>query len=351
MMNEKIKQVFEKGHNESGFSGAVLITEGDKEILSYACGYSHIGHKVENNVLTRFDTASITKLFTAVSIFQLIEKKRLSLNDKVLDIIDIGETTISKEVTIYQLLTHTSGIGDDADEEAGEKYEDIWKEKPCYSVRELRDFLPQFIEKPMNFEPGKGCRYNNCAYILLGLVIEKITGISYYDYVNKNIFEKADMKDTGFFSMDDINENVAEGYTKKLDDKGNAIGLRKNIYSYPPKGAADGGAYSTVYDLNKFMKAVISNKLLSALFTKEILLPKEMHRKRIDGSVKYMGFGFEFVLDANTSEIIYITKDGSNAGVSNTIKYYPKEDITEIVLSNVELNIWNLLRKAEKFLF
>lgn len=96
------------------------------------CGYSHIGHKVENNVLTKFDTASITKLFTAVSIFQLVEKKLLSLNDKVLDIIDIGETTISKEVTIYQLLTHTSGIGDDADEEAGEKYEDIWKEKPSY---------------------------------------------------------------------------------------------------------------------------------------------------------------------------------------------------------------------------
>lgn len=71
---------------------------------------------------TRFDTASITKLFTAVSIFQLIEKKLLQLNDKVLDIIDIGKTTISREITIYQLLTHTSGIGDDADEETGETY-------------------------------------------------------------------------------------------------------------------------------------------------------------------------------------------------------------------------------------
>ncbi|WP_257675589.1 serine hydrolase [Clostridium felsineum] len=86
------------------------------------CGYSHIGHKVENNMRTRFDTASITKLFTAVSIFQLIEKKLLQLNDKVLDIIDIGKTTISREITIYQLLTHTSGIGDDADEETGETY-------------------------------------------------------------------------------------------------------------------------------------------------------------------------------------------------------------------------------------
>ncbi|MCR3760283.1 serine hydrolase [Clostridium felsineum] len=110
-------------------------------------------------------------------------------------------------------------------------------------------------------------------------------------YGRKNLLiEQADMEDTGFFSTDETNENVAEGYTEKLDDKGKVIGLRKNIYSYLPKGAADGGTYSTVYDLNKFIKAISGNKLLSAIFTKEILCFKEMHRKRIDGTVKYMGF-------------------------------------------------------------
>lgn len=206
---KKIKELFNKATKEDYFSGVAMIKQGEKVVFSYNTGYAHRGFLIENSLETRFDTASITKLFTSVAIFQLIDKGLLSLNDKVLDILDIGDTKISKEVTIYHLLTHTSGIGDDADEEAGEDYEEIWKDKPNYSVRNLEDYLPNFIHKEPNFEPGKGCRYNNCAYILLGLVIEKITGKEYREYVKKNIFEKIGMKDTEFLSMDGINRNTA----------------------------------------------------------------------------------------------------------------------------------------------
>ena len=85
-------------------------------------------------------------------------------------------TVISPDVTVRHLLTHTSGIGDDADEEAGESYEEVWRDRPNYSVREAVDFLPQFVHRAPNFAPGQGCRYNNCGYVLLGLMVERATG-------------------------------------------------------------------------------------------------------------------------------------------------------------------------------
>ncbi len=104
---------------------------------------------------TRFDTASVTKLFTSLATLQLIDQDLFDLETRVIDFLNLKGTTISKEVNVFHLLTHTSGIGDDSEEEAGEVYEDLWKTKPNYSVTITADFLPQFIYKPANFPPGK----------------------------------------------------------------------------------------------------------------------------------------------------------------------------------------------------
>ncbi|MDD6795310.1 MAG: serine hydrolase [Clostridiaceae bacterium] len=346
---KKIKELFNKATKEDYFSGVAMIKQGEKVVFSYNTGYAHRGFLIENSLETRFDTASITKLFTSVAIFQLIDKGLLSLNDKVLDILDIGDTKISKEVTIYHLLTHTSGIGDDADEEAGEDYEEIWKDKPNYSVRNLEDYLPNFIHKEPNFEPGKGCRYNNCAYILLGLVIEKITGKEYREYVKENIFEKIGMKDTEFLSMDGINRNTAEGYTP-IEDGDDIIGWRKNIYSYPPIGAGDAGAYVTVNDLDKFFRELVNNKLLSEKLTKEILNFKELYREN-DERKLYMGYGFEHIVRKKDNKVLCIKKDGSNAGVANIVNYYPDIDTTfSILCNNDACDIWDLSFEVQQII-
>ena len=347
---DKIRELFREASEKDNFSGVVLIKKGENEVFSYKSGYAHRGFMIENSLSTRFDTASITKLFTAVSIFQLIDKKLISLDDKVLDILDLKDTKISKDVTIYHLLTHTSGIGDDADEEAGESYEDIWKDKPNYSVRELVDFLPNFIYREPNFEPGKGCRYNNCAFILLGLVIEKVTGENYCEYVKKNIFDKISMMDTDFLSMDGINKNTAEGYACIEDEDENIIGWRKNIYSYPPKGAADSGAYTTVYDLDKFIRELVKNKLISEKMTKEILTPKELYREN-DERLAYMGYGFEHIIRKSDNKVFCIKKEGCNAGVADVVKYYPEIDTTFIILSNTDAcDIWDLAFEVQQYL-
>lgn len=126
------------------------------------------------------------------------------------------ETKIPNDVTITHLLTHTSGIADDADEEAGEKYVDLFIDKPNYSIRKCKDFIPQFAYKEPIFRAGTGVRYNNCAFALLGIVIEEVCHISYTEYVSKNIFDVCRMNNTGFYSKDHDNAAIAEGYTMQF---------------------------------------------------------------------------------------------------------------------------------------
>ncbi|WP_027633679.1 serine hydrolase domain-containing protein [Clostridium hydrogeniformans] len=345
-----VRDIFEDYAKNKNFSGTVLIKQGEKELFSCTHGYAHIGWEIRNTLDTRFDTASITKLFTAVSILQLVDKNLIKLEDKALDILDIENGEISKDINLYHLLTHTSGIGDDADEESGESYEEIWREKPNYSVRECRDFIPQFVYKKPYFSPEKGCRYNNCAYILLGLVIEKISGKSYIEYVKENIFKKASMNNSDFLSMDGIHKNMAEGYVSIENSDKEILGFRKNIYSYPPVGCSDGGAHTTVGDLDIFIRNILNNKLLSERLTNEILKPKEFY---IENSKRdfYMGYGFEFILRKRDHKVFCITKDGSNAGVACVTRYFPENDITFTILSNNDsCDIWDIAFKVQPHL-
>lgn len=343
-----ISDVFKKYYHNSNFSGAGLVKQGNSTIFSGAFGYAHKGMKVENTINTRFDTASITKLFTTVAVLQLIDKGLLSFNDRIIKMLNISDTSISEEVTIYHLLTHTSGIGDDADEEDGESYEEIWKNKPNYSIRETVDFLRQFIHKPSKFAPGMGCRYNNVAFVLLGLAMEKVSGIKYRDYIAENIFKKAGMSNTEFCSMDGIYSNVAEGYAKVDDDRGNLIGWRKNIYSFPPIGSPDSGAYTTVGDLDRFIRSLRRGELLSGQLTNEILCPKVVYRKH-ENFTEMMGYGFEFAVDSD-DRVIFMKKDGCNPGVDCVITYYPDIDTTVAILANQDCNVWNINREIQVLL-
>lgn len=338
---KQIDSIFNRYIEEENFSGVGFIKQGESVIYNKAFGYAHRGFKIPNYTNTKFDTASITKMFTTVAILQLVDKGLIALTDKVLDIIDIGESKLSKDITIYHLLTHTSGIGDDADEEAGESYEEIWRTKPNYSVKETRDYLAQFKDKEPYFKPGEGCRYNNCAFILLGLIIEEVTGKTYREYVKEHIFDAIEMKDTGFYAMNDVVENAAEHYASILDSEENVIGYNKNIYSYPSIGSADAGALTTATDLELFLTSLRKGELLSEGLTEDILKPKELH-KEYGKVTTYMGFGLSFIVSNETKEVVYFQKDGVNAGVACVMNYYPQHDITTIVMSNQDANVWDL---------
>ena len=121
------------------FSGVVLISQGDRQLFAVAHGYASHTWRTPNTLMTRFDTASITKLFTAVAVLQMVEDAELTLDTSIVDFLGLQGTAISREVTVHHLLTHTSGIGDDCEEEAGEIYEHLWRTKPNYSVTQTED--------------------------------------------------------------------------------------------------------------------------------------------------------------------------------------------------------------------
>lgn len=336
-INELV-QYFQTLEARDEFSGVVLVTQGDVSLYTGAYGYASRAWRIRNTMETRFDTASITKLFTSVATLQLIDRKLLALDTGIVDLLGLEGTNISNEVTIFHLLTHTSGIGDDADEEAGESYEDLWKTKPSYSVTETADFLPQFVRKSPNFPPGQGCRYCNCGYVLLGLAIEKVSEMEYRHYVRQNIFAQAGMAHSDFFRLDRVNENVAEGSDPIRDETGTIIGWKKNIYSFPPIGSPDSGAYVSAADLDRFLRAVKGGELLSPEMTEAFFTPQVQYRT-MDGWNKQYGYGLWFYVD-KAGQVVCYQKEGINAGVSGVIRHFPQHDISVVILSNMEDGVW-----------
>ena len=346
MLNE-IESLYEKYYKENNFSGSALVKKGDNIVFARAYGYAHRGFKVKNTIDTMFDTASVTKLFTVVAILQLIDKKLLKIDDKIVNIIDLKGTKIPSDVTIFHLLTHTSGIADDCEEEAGEKYEDLFISKPNYSIRNCIDFIPQFAYKEPNFKAGTNVRYNNCAFVLLGLVIEKLTCQSYREYVTKSVFTACEMNHTGFYAKDDSDAIIAEGYYAIYDKMKNIVEWRKNIYSYPPIGTGDSGAFTSVGDLDIFMRALKSGKLLSEEMTREIMKPQSNIERKYDEGKDVYGYGFKFTYDKD-GRLKCMSKDGENSGVAAKVAYYPDMDTTSIVLGNQTCNVWELHGKVEE---
>ncbi len=346
-MRADIAAIMQHHHEVMHFSGVCLVKQGDHVLFHDAYGLAHRGFGIPNTVTTRFDTASITKLFTATAIVQLFERNLIALGTAVMPFLGIQGTAISDDVTIFHLLTHTSGIADDADEEAGEDCELLFVDKPNYSIRQTKDFLPQFAFKPPVFAPGDGVRYNNCAFVLLGLVIETVTGVDYRTYVEEQVFARAGMNDSGFCAMDEVNRDLAEGYKAiELDD--GTVTWKKNIYSYPPIGSPDGGATVTALDLDRFIRAILDATLVSAA-ARDLLLNPRILVDETDGIQSMNGFAFEFRVAAD-GEILSIQKDGQNAGVAAQLVYYPTIDTSSIILANQDCNVWSIQRELRSLL-
>jgi len=329
--------------SEEEFSGVVLIQGPTGVEFSGAYGFASRRWSVPCSPNIRFDTASMTKLFTAVAVLQQIEAGAFELETKAVEYLELAGTQISPDATVYHLLTHTSGIGDDADEEAGERYEDLWIDRPNYAVTQTEHFLPQFAQKPEVFAPGEGCRYCNCSYVLLGLMVERATGLSYRDYVTARVFEKAEMSRAGFFDRNIHEPAVAEGEEPIKGADGTIREWRGNLYSSPPIGSPDGGAHVMASDLVKFLHALQRGRLLGPEMTQAMFVPRERYRVRKSGKLHMMGFAFEFET-SDDGAIHSYWKEGINVGVSGILRFYPATSRTVVVLSNMESGAWAPIR-------
>ncbi len=314
---------------ENNLSGVVLIAKEGKPIYREAFGFSNLPDRVKNKPDTKFNLASINKMFTAMAIMQLVESGKISLQDKVGQYLtDYPNKTVADSVTIHQLLTHTSGM-----RSFWEDYDKLAKEK----FKTVSDYLPLFADKKLAFAPGSDFYYSNSGYMVLGLIIEKVSGQNYFDFVKEHIYKPAKMMNTDAYELDNAIPNLAIGYTMSLEEPGQ---WKNNIYSNLAKGTPAGGGYSTVDDLLNFANALQNN----------ILLSKENIALCTSGKVKYRegmyGYGFE-ENTINGHRIFGHT--GGHDGIACELMIYPDLGYTVVILTNGEVeNYWeasNLIKK------
>jgi len=246
------------------FSGVVLLAQHGQVIYSGAFGMASKEYGAPNTVDTSFNIGSIDKLMTRIAIVQLIAQHKLSYDDTIGRVLPAYPNKSASSVTVRELLDMSSGIGDFF----GPAYQAV----PKAQLRTLADYIPLFADKPLAFAPGTQQAYSNGGFIVLGLIIERVSGMSYYDFIQQHIFGPAGMTESGWFERDVPKAGVASGYTK-VTEHGDATAWLNNIYTTPARGSSAGGGYASATDLLKFAAALEEGKLLDAAGTAQVLGP------------------------------------------------------------------------------
>ncbi len=310
------------------FSGTAAITVAGHTVFQACYGLANRADGVPIRPGTRFGLASVTKMFTAVAVADLVATGRLEFDRPVVDVLPAPRrpATLRPDVTVAHLLSHTSGIADYFEEEDEDAdYARLWADRPTYAFRRPGDFLPLFGDLPPYRAPGQQFQYSNAGYIVLGLVIEEIAQQPYPDVVTRRVFERAGMADSGFFALDEVRPDVAVGYLAPDTPDGR---WRSNVFALPIVGGADGGAFSTAADLDRFLRAYDDGTLVGPEVRDALLTP----RTPVDPGLS-MGYGVIIYAGGRTWRFGH---GGGDPGVEVFVMRFPELDVNAVVLCNVE---------------
>ncbi len=293
-------------NGSDAFSGAILIAHNGKIVLDQAWGMADETNRIGNTVDTQFCIGSMNKMFTAVAILQLVERGRLALDKPIATYWpDYPNRDLASRVTIRELLNHTGGTGDIFTPEYQAHRED---------TRSLEDYVKLFGSRPVVFEPGSRMEYSNYGFILLGRIIELVSGEPYQKYVQENIDQPAGMTRTDSRPEADRVSGRAIGYTSGQN------GMVPNTDEMPWSGTSAGGGYSTVRDLFLFAEALQSGKLLN----------HELLQEATQASPKRQDYGMGF----------YVLPDGGYGhgggapGINGELHILPHDDYVLVALAN-----------------
>ena len=312
------------------FVGVVLLARGGEILFDRAYGLANRSDSVPNRPDTKFNLGSMNKMFTAITIAKLADERRLSLNDPIGKWLgtDWVRPEVGQKVTIEHLLTHTSGLGN--------YFTDEFMQASRTRFRDVDDYAPLVDQDSLRFEPGTDWSYSNTGFLLLGAIVEVVTGRSYYDIVRELVYEPAGMTDTDAYSMDEVVPNLAIGYDPEFGPDG--IHWRSNLFLHAIRGGPAGGGFSTAPDLLRFALALRENRLLSPAWTARVTTPKPEL-----GSPGY-GYGFQ-VWDGGR-----VGHGGGFPGISSVLRIDLHGDYVLIVLSNVSMGERPVSRKVEQLL-
>jgi D-alanyl-D-alanine carboxypeptidase len=309
------------------FSGVVLVAKGDRILFHKAYGMAEQSYGIPNTLTTKFHLGSMDKMFTGIAIAQLVQAGKLSFNDTLATILpQFPNSELARKITIHQLLTHTAGTGDFLINPDFRAHRENFKK--------TEDYIPLVARESLLFEPGSRWSYSNSGYVILGAVIEKLSGESYFDYVTKHIFKVAGMEKTGYYELNEIVPNRATGYLR--DPAEDPFGIeprRSNIMFIPFKGNSTGGGYSTAIDLFKFSRALQRHELLNPELTNLVTTGKV----DMTGAPRPQKYGYGFASrTVNEKEVRGMGGGGAGSGVNSSLEMFWDGTYTVIVLSNYD---------------
>ncbi len=300
------------------FAGDALIAHNGKPVFAEAYGLADREHKIPNTLKTRFRIGSLNKVFTAVATLQLVQQGKLGLDDPVGKYLtDYPNRDIATKVTIHQLLTHTGGTGD----LFGPEFDAHRLE-----LRTHQDYVKLYGNRGPSFEPGSRSEYSNYGFLLLGAIIEKVSGENYYDYVREHVYAPAGMTSTGSEPEDQAVPDRSIGYTAA----GATNGLRPNTGMLPYRGTSAGGGYTTVGDLLSFVNAVQQNKLLKAHYTEMLTVGKV---KTPGGCLVASAFA-----SCEINGLSFFGMGGGSIGMNADLEVCPSTGYVVAVLANMDPN-------------
>ncbi len=328
---------------DEGFRGNRYIVQNGKVLVEKAAGFADLPNEIPNTTDTRFASASAGKVFVATGILQLIEQGKIEFEDTLGKLLDIELNEIDKDVTVRQLLTHTSGVPDYFDESVMEEYEELWTDYPNYKIRHNNDLLPLFINKPMMYPKGERFQYNNSGYVLLAAILEKVTGMFFDEYLKANVFDVCGMASTGYYELDKLPSRCANNYIYCAGTNE----YRTNIFSVDVKGTGAGGAFITVKDIVSFWTALSEGRLLSRELVSGML--SKQSGDGSDAEEGYYGYGVWIIDNPAGKDLAYF--QGCDPGVSFFSEYNPNNGIISVLVSNYGDDVWKEMRKIREALY
>ncbi|WP_132066324.1 serine hydrolase domain-containing protein, partial [Aquimarina spinulae] len=324
-INDKIEEMMQKHVELDQFSGTVLLAKEGKILYQKAFGDANKSYQIKNNIDTKFNIASMGKMFTGVSIMQLEEQGKLNINDPVIKY--LKDFPFGNKITIHHLLSHTSGLSN------------YMRHKVYRANRGKRyvinDIIPFIYEQKLEFDiPGKKFAYSNSGMVVLGAIIEKISGQSYSEFITQNIFIPAKMNNTQMRFWDDVVENRALGYLKSISGK-----YTNTIYTNSSP-QSDGGILSTVKDMLKFDQALYTS----------LLINENSKKKLFTNVIPKVTYGLAFQIENKNNNRV-VGHGGGLPGFSSYFSRYLDDKYTIIALSNYDMISRNIVYYIEDILY
>ncbi len=302
---------FYKAAAAGRFSGVWLWAKNGKVITSGAKGKADREQGIDNTLATRFRIGSMNKMFTAVATLQLVERGKLSLDEPLGQVLpDYPNAEVATKVKIRHLLSHTGGTGDIFGPEF---------EAHRLELKTLLDYVKLYGGRGLEFEPGSKWEYSNYGFLLLGAVIEKVSGESYYDFIADNVYKPAGMTESGSEPESVGVANRSKGYMR------DQLGMISNEPTLPWRGTSAGGGYTTAGDLMRFAEALMSNRLLKAGMLAEATRPQF--------ATGNYGFGFQL---GGKGEARTYGHSGGAPGMNGILRVYPESGQAVVVLCNLD---------------